>query len=223
MGFLTALDGDIGFADGKITVTDALDQEVDSAIAPVYARIEDEIVCIKNGTRSKLWLVERGALNSQAAGHVDGTAVVVVDPALIDRSQLPPGGELGSAEATFVEQAGAGTYVAAITVPAGATISAVQLGGITAFDADTTALDVGDADTANLFFDAEDVSGDAGKDVPADLAGAIAAGVLYSAADHVITATLTTTGVGGASGRARLLITWTFPASSVAAAYTAAP
>jgi len=218
--FTTTLDGAIGYNDPFLTVADELVAK--DGPAPLYAQIGDEYIRISNGTGAKRWLVERGALNTAKTSHDDGAEVRVFDTAVIDRSELGGDAQLPNAEISFVEQAGAGTYVATVTQPAGSTIVGVQLGGVVAFDADTALLDVGDDDDAQLFFDGEDVTADAGKDALADLTDAAAAGGLYSAEDRVLTATLTTTGDGGDSGRAKLLVTWVFPATTSDAAYAPA-
>jgi len=219
MATKTTLDGAIGFADPFLTVADEL-VAADSP-SPLFALIDAEYVRIINGTGARRWLVERGALNTARTGHEDGAEVTVLDQAVIDRDEVA-NDSLPNAEVDFIEQAGAGTYTGTVTQPAGTTITAVQFGGIVAFDADTAAIDVGDDDDAKLFFDGEDLQAAAGKDLIADLTAAIDAGALYTPVARTITAVVTTTGDGGDSGRAKLLVAWVYPASSATAAYAPA-
>jgi hypothetical protein len=139
-----------------------------------------------------------------------------------------PYNRIGNVEATFTETAGAGTYTAAIPVPAGATILDIQVQGVALWDAATSAtMKVGDAADDDGFFTninlkATDLlagevincaqqGGQAGAYLPAGHAIG-----LYSASARVISGIVTTVGGGGTAGRTRMVVVYLLPSTFAA-------
>jgi len=136
--------------------------------------------------------------------------------------KIPNPTELAKAkELTFTQTSGDGTYTGRIVVPAGSTILDVQVHGIVAWDASTSAsLVVGDVATANGFFTATDLKvtdllvGEANTiEHPGGKAGAYIGSeqrVLYSATERTIIGVVTQVGTG-AAGRTRVLVIYVTP------------
>jgi hypothetical protein len=140
-------------------------------------------------------------------------------------------GRLVYQEVTFTETAGAGTYTGSVTVPAGSYLVDVLVHGVALWDNGTAAsMNVGDAAVTNgmLVITSLKVGGDLLAGETLSVAGA--AGTTggeeggditgsmwtrrYLATERVISGVITTTGVGGSTGRTRMVVIYTDPTSS---------
>jgi hypothetical protein len=138
-------------------------------------------------------------------------------------------GKAASAEVTFTETTGAGTYTGSVTVPAGVTLLDIIVNGVALWTATTSAaMIVGDAADPNGYFGAVDLKATdllAGESLSFALAGGEAGAYIansqvsprYSASARVITGEVTTVGAAGNAGRTRMVVIWSEPVTTVAA------
>jgi hypothetical protein len=135
-----------------------------------------------------------------------------------------------TAERTFAETSGTGTYTATVTIPAGATVlDVVWRNTVVWGNAGSASLVVGDDDDVNGYIEATDIktapaadTNGAGTGMSTRLSLGATCGLYkggagkYCAAQKTLTATVTT-GVGtAATGRSRLLVTYSLPATAAA-------
>jgi hypothetical protein len=128
-----------------------------------------------------------------------------------------------TAELTFTETTGAGTYTGSVVVPAGSWILDIMVQAIALWTATTSAsMEIGDATDPDGFYTAVDLKATdllAGETLAFAKAGGqegayiTATHVLgrYSAAARTITATVVTVGAAGAAGRTRVLVQYIDP------------
>jgi hypothetical protein len=131
-------------------------------------------------------------------------------------------------ERTYTE-AGAGTYTASVTVPAGATILDIIVNGVALWDAATSAvMVVGDAADPDGYYTAVDLKATdllAGESISFALAGGQAGAYIansqvsprYSASERTISGVVTSVGAGTA-GRTRMLVVYAAPGTNSSAA-----
>lgn len=149
----------------------------------------------------------------------------------VDLNQLFGTSPVYSAERTFTETTGAGTYSASVTLPAGATLIDVIVTNVALWTATTSAtLDVGDTTDPNGFFAAFDLKATdllAGESVSFAHAGGKAGAYItathangrYSAAARNIVASVVTVGAAGDAGRTRVTVVYSAPqAANIVAA-----
>jgi hypothetical protein len=141
-------------------------------------------------------------------------------------TNLVAGTPVIAAERTFTE-AGAGSYTATVTIPAGSTVLDVYFRNTVLWTAATSAaLNVGDGDDADGYFTAIDVKAAPAADtatVPGGVSsllqgagsGAYKGVQKYYPSAGMITATIVSVGAGTA-GRSRLLVTYMTPVAVAA-------
>lgn len=139
-----------------------------------------------------------------------------------------------SAEVTYTETAGAGTYTGSVSIPAGATIVDIIVNGVALWTAATSAvLKVGDAADDDGYFTAVDLKATdllAGESISFAQAGGKAGAYIansqvsprYSASARVVSGIVTTVGGSGTAGRTRMTVLWTLPSSLYVTAATKA-
>lgn len=132
-------------------------------------------------------------------------------------------------EVTFTETSGAGTYTGSVSVPAGATIQDIIINGVALWNnAGACTLKVGDAADDDGYFTAVDLKATdllAGESLSFALAGGKAGAYIansqvsprYSATARVISGIITTASTGGSTGRTRMLVIYSLPATITAA------
>jgi hypothetical protein len=132
---------------------------------------------------------------------------------------------LHAEERTFTETATAGVYTAEVPIPAGAYVIDVIFRNTVVWNAASSASAViGDSEDANGYLEATDVKTAPAADTLGASTGASAAHSLlasigaykggarkYYAAADTITATITTVGATGSTGRSRLLVLYVLP------------
>jgi len=139
-----------------------------------------------------------------------------------------------SAEVTFTETAGAGTYTGSVSLPAGSYLIDVIVHGTAVWDnAGTASMIVGDAADDNGIFDAINLKatdllaaeGLAASAVAAASGGKAGADLAASqwnrrwlAGARVISGIITTSSTGGTAGRTRMVVLWVEPATTATAA-----
>jgi hypothetical protein len=123
-----------------------------------------------------------------------------------------------TAELTFTETAGAGTYTGEVVVPAGAWLLDIMVQNVALWTAATSAsLEVGDATDPDGFYTAVDLKATdllANESISFAQQGGVGGAYLpaghvlgrYSASERTITATVVTVGAGGTAGRTRVLV-----------------
>lgn len=141
-------------------------------------------------------------------------------------TNLAAGTPVIAAERTFTE-AGAGTYTATVSIPAGSTVLDAYFRNTVLWAAGTSAaLNVGDGDDADGYFTAIDVKAAPAADsagAPGGVSsllkgtgsGAYKGVQKYYPSAGTITATIVSVGAGTA-GRSRLLVTYMTPAAAAA-------
>jgi hypothetical protein len=134
-----------------------------------------------------------------------------------------------SAELTFTETTGAGTYTGSVVLPAGATLLDIIVNGVALWDTTTSAtLIAGDATDPDGYYTAVNLKATdllAGESISFALAGGKAGAYIansqvsprYAAAARTISVVVTTVGAAGSAGRTRALIVYSVPATPVAA------
>lgn len=162
-----------------------------------------------------------------------GTAITAT-AAEMNRLASLGGTPIRSAEVTFTETTGAGTYTGAVTVPAGATILDIIVNGVALWTATTSAtLKVGDAGDDDGYYTAVDLKATdllAGESLSFALAGGKAGAYIansqvsprYSATQRVISGVVTTVGAAGNAGRTRMTVVWSLPVAGDITAATKA-
>lgn len=135
-----------------------------------------------------------------------------------------------TAERTFTETTGAGTYTGSVTVPAGATILDIQVRSTAVWTATTSALmDVGDvADPDGWYTQINLKATDllVGEVIRFESTGGkegaylvTATGLLsaaYSASARVVSGIVVTVGAAGSAGRTRMLVVYSLPTATAA-------
>lgn len=128
-----------------------------------------------------------------------------------------------TAELTFTETAGAGTYTGEVAIPAGAWLLDIMVQNVALWTAATSAsLEVGDATDPDGFYTAVDLKATdllAGETLSFAKAGGVEGAYItathvlgrYSAAARVITASVVTVGGSGTAGRTRVLVQYLDP------------
>jgi len=157
---------------------------------------------------------------------------------------LPAGGDaavisgatghvMQSAERTFTETAGAGTYTGSVSLPAGATIHDIIINGVALWtNTGTATMKVGDTDDDGFYIDIDLKATDllAGESLSFALAGGKAGAYIansqvsprYSASARTISGIITTSSTGGGAGRTRMTVIWSAPAAGYIVAATKA-
>lgn len=140
-----------------------------------------------------------------------------------------------SAEVTYTETDGAGTYLGSVVVPAGSWLVDVIVHGVAVWDnAGAVDMDVGFAGGTEIFditslkaagdlVAGESISFGTGSDGGEGGSTASTNYARYSATARTITGEITTASTGGSTGRTRMLVIWAEPISgavSVAAVKT---
>ena len=151
----------------------------------------------------------------------------------IDNTLLTGTGVLVLAEErTFTESAGAGTYTAAVNLPAGATLLDILINGVALWDTATSAtLKVGDGAVSDGYYTGVNLKATdllAGESLSFALAGGKAGAYIansqvsprYSATVRTISGVVTTVGSGSA-GRTRMVVLYIPPAPALLAAIAA--
>jgi hypothetical protein len=129
----------------------------------------------------------------------------------------------------------AGTYASDVTVPAGAYIIDVQVHCVAVWNAGTSAaLDVGDADDADLYYDNVNCKATnltAGEVLSFGHDGGLAGvgntdddGLIggYQAAKRQVKASIVCAGTAATTGETRIIVIWAKPTDSVSSSFTAA-
>jgi hypothetical protein len=136
------------------------------------------------------------------------------------------GSAVYSAERTFTETAGAGTYTGSVSIPAGATLLDIIVHAVALWDNSGTAtMIVGDVADDNGYFTGVDLKATdllAGESISFDNAGGKAGADIansqvarrYLATARVISGIITTSSTGGSAGRTRMTVVWSAPAST---------
>jgi hypothetical protein len=142
------------------------------------------------------------------------------------------GHAMQSAEVTFTETSGAGTYTGSVSLPAGATIEEIIVNGVALWNnAGACTMKVGDVATDNGYYTAIDLKATdllAGESLSFSMAGGKAGSYIanaqvsprYSATARVISGIITTASTGGSTGRTRMTVIWSAPAASFITAAT---
>jgi hypothetical protein len=124
---------------------------------------------------------------------------------------------------SFTETAGAGTYTASVSLPAGATVLDIIIDGIALWTAATSAtMKVGDVADDDGFFTAVNLKATdllAGESLSLESAGGKAGAYVansqvsprYSASARTISGVVTTVGGSGTAGRTRMTVIYTAP------------
>ena len=133
-----------------------------------------------------------------------------------------------SAELTFTETTGAGTYTGSVVKPAGATLLDIIVNGVALWDTATSAtLKVGDATDDDGYYTAVNLKATdllAGESLSFALAGGKAGAYIansqvsprYTAAEQTISAVVTTVGASGSAGRTRVVVVYCTPGAVAA-------
>lgn len=132
-----------------------------------------------------------------------------------------------SAEVTFTETAGAGTYTGAVLLPAGATIHDIIINGVALWtNAGACTLIVGDTDDDGFYTAVNLKATDllAGESLSFALAGGKAGAYIansqvsprYSATARTINGIITTASTGGGAGRTRMTVVFSLPVATAA-------
>jgi hypothetical protein len=167
---------------------------------------------------------------------LDVTGATSITGATTLQGKLMTGSPVQSAEVTFTETAGAGTYTGSVTLPAGATLLNIVVYASALWDnSGAVSMIVGDADDDNGYYVATDLKA---TDLlaqetlsfshPGGKGGAYLAGTathwtdLYYASGGVITGKITAASTGGSAGRTRMTVVWSQPAASHITAATKA-
>lgn len=136
-----------------------------------------------------------------------------------------------SAEVTFTETAGAGTYTGSVALPAGATVIDIIVNGVALWtNTGTASMKVGDTDDDG-FYTAIDLKATdllAGESLSFALAGGKAGAYIansqvsprYSASARTISGIIATSSTGGGAGRTRMTVIWSAPAAAYITAAT---
>lgn len=138
-----------------------------------------------------------------------------------------------SAEVTFTETAGAGTYTGTVALPAGATILDIIVNGVALWtNTGTATMKVGDTDDDGFFTGIDLKATDllAGESLSFALAGGKAGAYIansqvsprYSASARNISGIISTSSTGGGAGRTRMTVIWSAPAAAYITAATKA-
>jgi hypothetical protein len=132
-------------------------------------------------------------------------------------------------EVTFTETSGSGVYTGSVTVPAGASIVDILIAGVALWNnAGACTLKVGDVADDDGYFTAVDLKATdllAGESLSFALAGGKAGAYIansqvsprYSASARVVSGIVTTASTGGTTGRTRMTVIYTDPATPGAA------
>lgn len=133
-----------------------------------------------------------------------------------------------SAEVTFTETTGAGTYTGSVAIPAGASIHDIIINGVALWNTTTSAtMKVGDVAVDNGYYTAIDLKATdllAGESLSFALAGGKAGSYIansqvsprYSATSRVVSGIITSVGAAGTLGRTRMSVIWSIPTATAA-------
>lgn len=144
---------------------------------------------------------------------------------------LSGGSPMYSAERTFTETSGAGTYTGSVLLPAGASIEDIIINGVALWNnAGACTLKVGDTDDDGFYTGVDLKATDllAGESLSFALAGGKAGAYIansqvsprYSATARTISGIITTASTGGSTGRTRMTVIWSSPAAAFITAAT---
>lgn len=134
-----------------------------------------------------------------------------------------------TAEVTFAETAGAGTYTGSVSIPAGATLIDIIVAGVALWtNTGACTLKVGDAADDDGYYTGVNLKATdllAGESLQFANAGGKAGAYiansqvspLYSATARVIAGIVITASTGGGAGRTRMTVLWSAPAAATAA------
>lgn len=187
-----------------------------------------------NGTAISATAAEINKLagNGVTAADLTKLNAVTATAAELNRLASIGGTPMRSAERTFTETSGAGTYTGSVTVPAGATILDIIINGVALWDnAGACTLKVGDVADDDGFYTSVDLKATdllAGESLSFALAGGKAGAYIansqvsprYSASSRVVSGIVTTASTGGSAGRTRMTVIWSLPVSADISAAT---
>lgn len=148
----------------------------------------------------------------------------------VDVTNLPAVGTSGatpirSSSRTFTETSGSGVYTGSVVLPAGATILDIIIDGVALWNnAGTASLKVGDTDDDGYYTGVDLKATDllAGESLSFALAGGKGGAYIansqvsprYNAATVTIAGIITTSSTGGSTGRTRMTVVWSLPATA---------
>ena len=199
------------------------------------ASVDTPIASI-GGTAISATAAEINKLAGNAVTAADLTKLngVTATAAELNRLASIGGTPVRSAEVTFTETAGAGTYTGSVTVPAGSTILDIIINGVALWtNAGACTLKVGDVADDDGYYTGVDLKATdllAGESLSFALAGGKAGAYIansqvsprYSASSRVISGIVTTASTGGGAGRTRMTVIWSLPVSADISAATKA-
>ena len=174
------------------------------------------------------------ALYGRSADENEVASAYVIAQGAPSVISVSTGSLIQTAERTFTETDGAGTYTGSVTIPAGATIHDIVVNGVALWDnAGAVTLKVGDAADDDGYYTAVNLKATdllAGESISFDLAGGKAGAYIansqvsprYSATQRVISGIITSASTGGSAGRTRMTVIWSAPAAASITAATKA-
>lgn len=167
-----------------------------------------------------------GVAVAATATEINKLSGVTATTAELNRLAAIAGTPLRSAEVTFTETTGAGTYTGSVSLPAGATVEDILVSGVALWDTATSAtMKVGDAGDDDGFYTAVNLKATdllAGESISFALSGGKAGAYIansqvsprYSATARVISGVVTTVGTTGSAGRTRMTVIWSLPVTA---------
>lgn len=156
---------------------------------------------------------------------LDGVTATAAELNIVDAdSTVRP---MLSAEVTFTETSGAGTYTGAVVVPAGGTVHDIIVNGVALWNnAGACTMKVGDTDDDGFYTGIDLKATDllAGESLSFALAGGKAGAYIansqvsprYSASARTINGIITTASTGGSTGRTRMTVIYSAPTPTAA-------